>query len=130
MTCARARSSVTRLAWILGMLDGKSSTDVTGSFVTRTLPCRSRIGPRGAWTRTLRIWFACARAVYCDPASTCSAHRRMKSAAKPTTTSALSSATRRASFGVSRYGSTRSARCPIRPQARAVTAAAPAAAGC
>ena len=54
----------------------------------------------------MRTWFAAARAAYCDPESTWSAHRRMKSAAKPITTSALSSATRLASFGVRRYGST------------------------
>ena len=84
------------------MAAGESSTDVTGSFVTRTWPCRSRIGPRGAWTRTLRVWFACARAAYCDPASTCNAHRRMNSAANPITTRALNSATRLASFGVRR----------------------------
>ena len=81
---------------------GESSTDVTGLFVTRMLPFASTIGPRGASTRTVRTWLACARAAYCEPESTCSAHRRMSSAAKPITTSAPRIATRRASFGVSR----------------------------
>src|SRR5256885_882813 len=67
---------------------GESSTDVTGLFVTRMLPFASTIGPRGASTRTVRTWLACARAAYCEPESTCSAQSRMSSAANPITTSA------------------------------------------
>src|SRR5207249_9648641 len=79
---------------------------VDGVFVTSGTPLRSRIRPRGAGNRRTRNEFACAWATYFWPASTCSAHSRRKSAAKIASRTPPRIATRSASFGVTRYGST------------------------
>src|SRR4051794_12476021 len=86
------------------------STAVTAALVTSALPCRSTTAPRGARTGISRVWFAFARAAYSEPARTCSVQSRIASAAKPTRRTALRIANRRASFGVTRYGSTAESR--------------------
>src|SRR5436305_8943586 len=68
------------------------------------------MAPRSARTGTSRVWFAFARAAYSEPARTCSVQSRMTSAAKPMRRSAPRIPSRRASFGVTRYGSTADSR--------------------
>src|SRR5215216_6680433 len=72
---------------------------------TRTAPLRSRIGPRGACSRTVRSWLFCAACRYCGPERIWSAQRRRKSTAKTPSRITPRIASRNATCGVSRYGS-------------------------
>ena len=102
---ASRSSSSSRACWFFGRSAGQSSMLVPSVFLTSTRPSRSRISPRCASIGSLRtrLLFACAR--YLSPERTCSAQRRRNSTAKIVSARKPSTATRSASCGVSRYGS-------------------------
>src|SRR5436190_17330479 len=104
-TRASRWSSPTRCARSRGRSDSRTCTSVPARFVTRTCPNSSRIGPRGAWTRTVRSWLFCAARRYCEPDSTCRAQSRRKRTAKTASASIPSTPMRSARAGVRRYGS-------------------------
>ena len=89
----------------LGRSAGQTTTAFETVFSTSTRPWLSRIGPRGASTEIVRTWLFCAACRYCVAASTWSAQSRRKRMPKATSATAPTIATRRAIFGVSRYGS-------------------------
>src|SRR6266566_6224062 len=102
---ARCSSSSSRACWFFGRSAGQSSMLVPSVFLTSTRPSRSRISPRCASIGSLRTRLLFAWARYLSPESTCSAHRRRNSTAKMVSARKPSTATRSASCGVSRYGS-------------------------
>src|SRR5919201_949536 len=106
---ATRRSSPMRVARSAGRSFGQISSAVPATFVTRTRPFRSRIGPRGACTGNVRSWLFSAARRYCDPDSTCNAHRRRKRTPNTASASIPRIAIRSVTRGASLNGSSATA---------------------
>src|SRR5262249_33248992 len=105
VTVERCSSSARRARVFLGRSAGQTSMLVPSVFLTSTRPSRSRIRPRCASIGSVRTRLSFAFARYLSPARTCSAQRRRKSTANTASARNPSTATRSASCGVRRYGS-------------------------
>src|SRR4051794_30555126 len=98
-------SSRIRVALSFGRSLGQTWIAVPATLETSTRPLRSRIGPRGACTRTVRSWLFWAARRYSVPFRTCSAQSRSSSTAKTVSVSIPRTPIRSAIRGVRRYGS-------------------------
>src|SRR5436190_8114921 len=105
VTIERCSSSASRARLFFGRSAGQMSMLVPSVFLTRTRPSRSSMSPRCASIGSVRTRLLFALARYLSPESTWSAHSRSKSTANTVSARKPSTATRRASCGVRRYGS-------------------------